>query len=258
LIYGAGSAGRQLSFVINSSFEYLAVGFIDDDERLHGQLLATSTAPQSGVVVRVIQRKCEESRIDAFKWRLWLSSIEPLLVRERPRLWHAFQWRLWLSSIEPVLARERPRNNNTATRDSTNNTKNTRSKPKPSRPKSKSKSRPKRERKSEPFFNNTNNTHHNTHKEYYTPVDNTWGKACSGKSRDDIELFGLNYSDNVDYSKLTELKSRALRLSHTDKGCPNNTDWMDSLGNKPDSKEDCNKILQKVVSSYRNIKSNCK
>ena len=39
LIYGAGSAGRQLALAINSSFEYLAVGFIDDDSQLHGQTL---------------------------------------------------------------------------------------------------------------------------------------------------------------------------------------------------------------------------
>ena len=37
LIYGAGSAGRQLSLVVNSSLEYLAVGFIYDDSRLHGR-----------------------------------------------------------------------------------------------------------------------------------------------------------------------------------------------------------------------------
>ncbi len=39
LIYGAGSAGRQLVSAIDSSFEMRVVGFLDDDDRLHGQVL---------------------------------------------------------------------------------------------------------------------------------------------------------------------------------------------------------------------------
>ncbi len=37
LIYGAGSAGHQLATAISNSFEMRAVGFLDDDARLHGQ-----------------------------------------------------------------------------------------------------------------------------------------------------------------------------------------------------------------------------
>jgi FlaA1/EpsC-like NDP-sugar epimerase len=37
LIYGAGSAGHQLATAISNSFEMRAVGFLDDDVRLHGQ-----------------------------------------------------------------------------------------------------------------------------------------------------------------------------------------------------------------------------
>jgi FlaA1/EpsC-like NDP-sugar epimerase len=39
LIYGAGSAGRQLASAISNSHEMQAVGFLDDDNRLHGQVL---------------------------------------------------------------------------------------------------------------------------------------------------------------------------------------------------------------------------
>ena len=39
LIYGAGSAGRQLAAAIANSHEMRAVGFLDDDDRLHGQIV---------------------------------------------------------------------------------------------------------------------------------------------------------------------------------------------------------------------------
>ena len=39
LIYGAGVAGRQLTGALNAGFEMQAVGFIDDDDRLHGHVL---------------------------------------------------------------------------------------------------------------------------------------------------------------------------------------------------------------------------
>ena len=39
LIYGAGSAGRQLASSLNTSIEYKVVGFLDDDDRLQGQVL---------------------------------------------------------------------------------------------------------------------------------------------------------------------------------------------------------------------------
>lgn len=39
LIYGAGSAGRQLAAAMANSHEFRVVGFLDDDERLHGQVL---------------------------------------------------------------------------------------------------------------------------------------------------------------------------------------------------------------------------
>lgn len=39
LIYGAGSAGRQLATGMSHAVEVLVVGYVDDDERLHGQVL---------------------------------------------------------------------------------------------------------------------------------------------------------------------------------------------------------------------------
>ncbi|MSP36751.1 MAG: polysaccharide biosynthesis protein [Limnohabitans sp.] len=39
LIYGAGSAGRQLASAMSNSPEIRVVGFIDDDDRLHGHVL---------------------------------------------------------------------------------------------------------------------------------------------------------------------------------------------------------------------------
>lgn len=39
LIYGAGSAGRQLAAAMANSHEMQVVGFLDDDERLHGHVL---------------------------------------------------------------------------------------------------------------------------------------------------------------------------------------------------------------------------
>lgn len=39
LIYGAGTTGRQLAAAMNNSHEMQVAGFLDDDDRLHGQVL---------------------------------------------------------------------------------------------------------------------------------------------------------------------------------------------------------------------------
>jgi FlaA1/EpsC-like NDP-sugar epimerase len=39
LIYGAGSAGRQLALAMVNSHDLRVVGFLDDDDRLHGNML---------------------------------------------------------------------------------------------------------------------------------------------------------------------------------------------------------------------------
>jgi FlaA1/EpsC-like NDP-sugar epimerase len=40
LIYGAGSAGRQLAAALANSYEMLVIGFVDDDARLHGSVMS--------------------------------------------------------------------------------------------------------------------------------------------------------------------------------------------------------------------------
>lgn len=39
LVYGAGEAGRQLAVALNAGYEMQVVGFLDDDNRLHGHLI---------------------------------------------------------------------------------------------------------------------------------------------------------------------------------------------------------------------------
>ena len=39
LVYGAGSAGRQLANALSASHEMRVVGYLDDDDRLHGHVL---------------------------------------------------------------------------------------------------------------------------------------------------------------------------------------------------------------------------
>ena len=39
MIYGAGSAGRQLAEALSNGYEMQVVGFFDDDDRLHGHVL---------------------------------------------------------------------------------------------------------------------------------------------------------------------------------------------------------------------------
>jgi FlaA1/EpsC-like NDP-sugar epimerase len=57
LIYGAGSAGRQLANSIYQSQELVAVGYVDDDERLHGQSLNGLTIYSPEVLVQVVADK---------------------------------------------------------------------------------------------------------------------------------------------------------------------------------------------------------
>ena len=45
LIYGAGDAGRQLMAALSHGYEMQVVGFLDDDQRLHGNILCRLKAP---------------------------------------------------------------------------------------------------------------------------------------------------------------------------------------------------------------------
>ena len=55
LIYGAGSAGRQFALVMANSPELRVVGFLDDDERLHGQLLNGLPIHNPNCLTEIIQ-----------------------------------------------------------------------------------------------------------------------------------------------------------------------------------------------------------
>jgi len=55
LIYGAGSAGRQLVSSLENSFEYKVIGFLDDDDRLQGQVLQGYKIYHSAELERLIQ-----------------------------------------------------------------------------------------------------------------------------------------------------------------------------------------------------------
>jgi FlaA1/EpsC-like NDP-sugar epimerase len=57
LIYGAGSAGRQLASGMANSHEMLVVGFLDDDNRLHGHLLNGLNIYSPAVLEEIAHKK---------------------------------------------------------------------------------------------------------------------------------------------------------------------------------------------------------
>ena len=57
LIYGAGSAGRQLAAAMHNSPEMQVVGFLDDDERLHKQVLNGLIIYDPSHLASIVQNK---------------------------------------------------------------------------------------------------------------------------------------------------------------------------------------------------------
>jgi FlaA1/EpsC-like NDP-sugar epimerase len=57
LIYGAGSAGRQLAAGLSTSSEVSVVGYVDDDDRLHGHNLNGFNIYSPHELARIIERK---------------------------------------------------------------------------------------------------------------------------------------------------------------------------------------------------------
>jgi FlaA1/EpsC-like NDP-sugar epimerase len=57
LVYGAGSAGRQLASALANSNELKVVGFLDDDDRLHGQVLQGQAIYSPLKIVDLIKSK---------------------------------------------------------------------------------------------------------------------------------------------------------------------------------------------------------
>jgi FlaA1/EpsC-like NDP-sugar epimerase len=56
LIYGAGSAGRQLAAALKISPELVVVGLLDDDDRLHGQVLNGLKIYDPAAIVKVVNK----------------------------------------------------------------------------------------------------------------------------------------------------------------------------------------------------------
>jgi FlaA1/EpsC-like NDP-sugar epimerase len=56
LIYGAGSAGRQLAAALKTSPELVVVGLLDDDDRLHGQVLNGLKIYNPAMVVALVAK----------------------------------------------------------------------------------------------------------------------------------------------------------------------------------------------------------
>jgi FlaA1/EpsC-like NDP-sugar epimerase len=58
LIYGAGSAGRQLAAALKTSPELVVVGLLDDDDLLHGQVLNGLKIYDPSAIVALIAKLC--------------------------------------------------------------------------------------------------------------------------------------------------------------------------------------------------------
>ena len=58
LIYGAGSAGRQLASGMANSYEMRVVGFLDDDDRLHGKVLNGLNIYNPADLEEIVRQKC--------------------------------------------------------------------------------------------------------------------------------------------------------------------------------------------------------
>lgn len=61
LIFGAGSAGRQLASAMNNSHELRVVGFVDDDDRLHNHVLNGLTIYSPNDIEGLVQKQAVQS-----------------------------------------------------------------------------------------------------------------------------------------------------------------------------------------------------
>jgi len=57
LIYGAGAAGRQLASGLSSSSDVRVIGYVDDDDRLHGHSLNGLSIYRPNDLVRIVESK---------------------------------------------------------------------------------------------------------------------------------------------------------------------------------------------------------
>ncbi|MDC0969295.1 nucleoside-diphosphate sugar epimerase/dehydratase [Alphaproteobacteria bacterium] len=57
LVYGAGGAGRELVLALENSYEIKVVGFIDDNDQLHGQVILRKTVYSEKNLKKIIKSK---------------------------------------------------------------------------------------------------------------------------------------------------------------------------------------------------------
>jgi FlaA1/EpsC-like NDP-sugar epimerase len=110
LVYGAGSAGRQLADALANSNELKVVGFLDDDDRLHGQILQGQEIYSSLKITDLIKSK-EASlvllalpSISRFRRNEILKNLSnyPLQVQTLPTVADIIQGRVSLSDIKDL------------------------------------------------------------------------------------------------------------------------------------------------------------
>jgi FlaA1/EpsC-like NDP-sugar epimerase len=110
LVYGAGSAGRQLVSALKNSNELKVVGFLDDDDRLHGQVLQGQEIYSSLKIADLIKSK-EASlvllalpSISRFRRNEILRNLSnyPLQVQTLPTITDIIQGRVSLSDVKDL------------------------------------------------------------------------------------------------------------------------------------------------------------
>jgi FlaA1/EpsC-like NDP-sugar epimerase len=110
LVYGAGSAGRQLVSALANSNELKVVGFLDDDDRLYGQVLQGQEIYSPLKIVDLIKSKEVQlillalPSISRFRRNEILKSLGnyPLQVQTLPTVTDIIQGRVSLSDIKDL------------------------------------------------------------------------------------------------------------------------------------------------------------
>jgi FlaA1/EpsC-like NDP-sugar epimerase len=110
LVYGAGSAGQQLVSALVNSNELKAVGFLDDDDRLHGQVLQGQKIYSPLKIADLIKSKGAQlvllalPSISRFRRNEILKNLShyPLQVKTLPTVADIIQERVTLSDIKDL------------------------------------------------------------------------------------------------------------------------------------------------------------
>jgi FlaA1/EpsC-like NDP-sugar epimerase len=110
LVYGAGSAGRQLVSALANSNELKVVGFLDDDDRLHGQVLQDQEIHSFLKIADLIKSKEVQlillalPSISRFRRNEILKHLSnyPLQVQTLPTVTDIIQGRVYLSDIKDL------------------------------------------------------------------------------------------------------------------------------------------------------------